>query len=414
VICPASLVYNWKAEFSRFAPELEVEVVEGAKSHRAAVMEARADVFVMSYDIARIDAAQLAEREFFAIVLDEAQYIKNHATATTKAIKTFSAAHRIALTGTPIENRLSEVWSIFDFLMPGFLGSYQRFRDQFETAAIAGDEEVAARLAARISPFILRRRKADVLKDLPEKLEQTVYVPMGPKQRRLYLAREQALKQTLSRQDEERKAGLVRKSGEAKLEVLTELMRLRQIALDPALLYEDFREPSAKTDAIIELVDEAREAGEKVLVFSQFTSYLETLGAKLDELGIAHYTITGKTPKRTRLDLVNAFNSDDVPVFLVSLKAGGTGLNLTGASVVIHADPWWNAAATNQATDRAHRIGQKRDVSVYKVIAKDTVEERILKLQDAKSELAESVVGGADGLSLARMSSEDLLDLLED
>lgn len=415
ITCPASLVYNWIAEFECFAPTLEVRAVEGTKAERARVRAERGvDVFVCSYDIARIDAAAFAERRYFMHALDEAQYIKNHATLTTRAVKRVNAVHRFALTGTPMENRLSEIWSIFDFLMPGFLGSYARFRERYELGIVGGDEDLARRLGSLVGPFVLRRCKADVLPDLPEKLEQTVYVPLVPEQQRLYAAAEQQLRQELNAQKKQSSARTKPPERErTKVEVLAELMRLRQIALDPALAFENYRGGAAKLGAIMELVEQARSADEKTLVFSQFTSYLATLAAELDQREVPYFIITGATPKRERLRLVNAFNTDDTPVFLVSLKAGGTGLNLTGASVVVHADPWWNAAATNQATDRAHRIGQERRVSVYKVIAKGTVEERILALQEAKRELAESVVGGDGATSLSSLTSEELLELLE-
>ncbi len=340
---------------------------------------------VASYDRVRIDGAQLARIEWGLVVLDEAQYIKNHATKTTRAVKRLRSRLRFALTGTPVENRLSELWSIFDFLMPGFLGSYERFRERYELGIIGEDEEAAARLRALIEPFVLRRRKADVLTDLPAKFEGIRYVPLCREQRRLYDGAEQRLREDLNvqkRQNASRanRRGHIPDAEKSAVEVLAELTRLRQIALDPSLVFENYKGGAEKLGAIMELVDEAMEAGRKVLVFSQFTSYLDVLSAELDRRGIAHFAITGATPKRERVRLVNEFNDDETPVFLVSLKAGGTGLNLTGASVVVHADPWWNAAATDQATDRAHRIGQSREVDVYKVVAKGTIEERIVAL----------------------------------
>ena len=343
---------------------------------------------------------------FWCEALDEAQYVKNHETQAAASVKAIDAAHRIALTGTPIENRVSEVWSIFDYLMPGLLGSYTRFRDRFEAPIMDGDEEAAARLSALVGPFILRRRKADVLTDLPEKWESVVYARLEGEQRALYQAHEQLLRTKIAHEGEEGD------DGRSKVEILAELTRLRQIALDPSLLYADYRGGGAKEQAIMDTIASCIASGEKVLVFSQFTSYLDIIGAKLSEQGVKHYVITGSTPKKKRLALVDAFNADDTPIFLISLKAGGTGLNLTGASVVLHADPWWNAAAQNQATDRAHRMGQTRIVNVYRVIAKDTIEERILKLQDAKSDLADRIVGSGGGTSLASLTKEDLLDLL--
>ncbi len=419
IVCPASLVYNWLAELERFAPELTARAVVGTKRERARIRAAAldgpggsdggCDVLVTSYDLLRIDAADYAGHPFYLCALDEAQYVKNPAALTTRAVKRVQARHRFALTGTPMENRLSELWSIFDFLMPGLLGPYARFRERFEGPVVGGDEAVARRLQAAVGPFMLRRLKTDVLDELPDKLESVVYAPMEGEQRRLYAAHEQRLREQLT---EQRKNKKDRGFDERKVEVLAELTKLRQLCCDPRLLYDDYRSHGAKLDAIMELVESARAGGEKALVFSQFTSFLSLIAERLDAAGVPYCTITGATPKKRRLELVNAFNEDDTPAFLVSLKAGGTGLNLTGASVVIHADPWWNAAAQDQATDRAHRIGQTKVVSVQKVIAKDTIEERIVRLQEAKSELADRIVG-ASGISLASLSRDDLIDLLQ-
>ncbi len=436
IVCPASLVYNWLAEIDRFAPGLRACAIAGTKREREGLM-ARAftdehpyDVLVTSYDTLRIDVEAFSARRFGCCVLDEAHYIKNPATRVTRAVKRVKAQHRFALTGTPMENRLSDLWSIFDFLMPGILGPYTRFKERFELPIAGGDEDAAARLRRLIGPFMLRRRKQDVLADLPEKLESTVHVALEGEQKRLYDACEQQLRERLSEQKrvkggrgkaaaatpEARNAAATAAAAgddfaKRKVEILAELTKLRQICCDPALLYEDYKGPATKLQAIADLVASAREGGEKVLVFSQFTEFLAQIAQQLDLQGIAHYAITGATPKKRRVELVDAFNADDTPAFLISLKAGGTGLNLVGASVVIHADPWWNAAAQNQATDRAHRIGQARAVTVQKVIAKGTIEERIQRLQQAKAELADQVIG-ASGTSLAGLTREDLLELL--
>jgi SNF2 family DNA or RNA helicase len=406
VVCPSSLVYNWAAEFQKFAPQMDVAPVVGTAPERARIRRERGhEVLVTSYDLLRRDIEAYAPMDFWCEVLDEAQYIKNHETLSARAVKAVTARHRFALTGTPIENRLSELWSIFDYLMPGLLGGYDRFRERYEDPILAGDADCANRLRAAIGPFVLRRLKRDVLSDLPDKLEQVVYAQLSGDQRKLYSAHEQALRLSLASQsDQEFTRG--------KLQVLAELMRLRQLCCDPRLVYDGYDGPSAKLDTIFSLVERVVDAQAKVLVFSQFTSYLDLIAQRLDASGIAHFVLTGSTPKRRRIQLVDAFNQDDTPVFLISLKAGGTGLNLTGASVVVHADPWWNAAAQNQATDRAHRIGQTREVTVYKVIARDTVEDRILALQEAKSELANQVVGEGGGASLSSLRKEDLVDLL--
>ena len=421
VVCPASLVYNWVEEVSRFAPSLKCVAVDGPRSQRR---ERRAekgmDLMIASYDAVRMDAEQFAEIDFSCVILDEAQFIKNHATKTTRAVKRLNGQHRFALTGTPIENRLSEIWSIFDFLMPGFLGTYAQFRTRFEIDILGGNEEVAAHFQALVSPFVLRRLKSDVLTDLPDKQESIVFVSLDGEQRKLYDAHEQNLRQDLIAQRKEAKASRTRsgrlssKATGIKVDVLAELMRLREIALEPSLVYDNYESGSSKTAAVMELIGQAMRSKKKALVFSQFTSYLDILKRHLDEEGIAYYEITGSTSKRARIDLVSDFNENEVPVFLISLKAGGTGLNLIGASVVIHADPWWNAAAIEQATDRAHRIGQTDMVSVYKVIAKGTIEERILKLQEKKTELAESVVAKNSLSSLSSLTREELESLLFD
>ncbi len=415
IACPASLVYNWLAEFERFAPELSVCAVTGTKRERAKIRAVAldksepCDVLVTSYDLLRIDSADYTKHTFFCFAIDEAQYIKNPATLITRAVKRVESLHRFALTGTPMENRLSELWSIFDFLMPGLLGPYSRFREHFEAPIIGGDENVSRRLQSLVGPFMLRRLKSHVLRDLPEKLESFVYTPLEKEQQRLYGAHEQQLREDLTTQHNDKNKPHPERS---KVEVLAELTKLRQLCCDPRLLYENYTGHAAKLDTIMELIESSLDAGEKTLVFSQFTSFLALIAECLDKHNLPYYTITGATPKKKRLELVNAFNEDQTPVFLISLKAGGTGLNLTGASVVIHADPWWNAAAQNQATDRAHRIGQTRVVNVVQVIAKDTIEERIVKLQQAKSDLASQVIG-ASGISLATLSREDLLDLLQ-
>ncbi len=416
IVCPASLVYHWTAELRRFAPSLTAAAVAGPKRDRDRVRAHGADVLVTSYDLLRRDAEAWEERDLGCVVLDEAQYIKNQATLTARAAKRLTAPLRLALTGTPVENRLSELWSIFDFLMPGLLGSYASFSQRFEAPILGREEEpdeaeaadAAARLAALVGPFVLRRLKADVLPDLPPKLESVVAVPLRGEQAKLYAAHEQRLRADIAAPKP--KDG--RRFDERKVEVLAELTRLRQLCCDPALVYENFRGRAAKMDALMDLVGEARDGGQKALVFSQFTTYLARIAERLDREGVPYYVITGATPKRQRVELVDAFNADDTPVFLVSLRAGGTGLNLTGASVVIHADPWWNAAAEAQATDRAHRIGQTEAVSVYRVIAEGTIEERILRLQERKADLAAAVIGASDGVSLATLTQDDLIDLL--
>lgn len=428
IVCPASLLYNWLAEFERFAPQLSVTVAHGPKVERLTALRSLGgpkapDALVTSYDSLRADSADYEALEFDLCALDEAQHIKNPATLVARSCKRLHAQHRIALTGTPLENRLSDLWSLFDFLMPGLLGPYAGFRKRFEEPIVGGDEQTAEHLQAIVAPFICRRCKKDVLAELPDKWESTVYACMETEQQRLYDAHEQQLREMLTTQKNEsasrshrRGTGPKRADGTreepTRVEVLAELTKLRQLCCDPGLLYEGYRGNAAKVDTIAELAESAIDSGQKVLVFSQFTSFLDVLSRRFHAEGVPFYTITGQTPAKRRLELVNQFNEDDTPLFLVSLKAGGTGLNLTGASVVIHADPWWNAAAQSQATDRAHRIGQHREVSVFNVIAKGTIEERIALLQQAKSALTDQVIT-AGASSLASMDADSWAELLE-
>lgn len=404
VVCPASLVYNWAQEFAKFSPQLEVFVVAGSAEERSEIRGRQCDVLITSYDLVRRDVEEYANARLWLVALDEAQYIKNHGTLVAQAVKSLVCEHRFALTGTPVENRLSELWSIVDFLMPGFLGPYESFRERFERPALEeGQRDRTDMLGRALGPFILRRTKREVLHDLPDKLEQVVYARMDTEQRNLYEALVSELRTQLSEQTGEQEEG---SDNRGRMQILAALTRLRQTCCDPRLVFENYEGTSCKTDTIATLVERVVDAGERLLLFSQFTSYLDILAQRLSERGISYVVLTGSTPKRRRMELVEEFNTGTTQVFLISLKAGGTGLNLTGASVVIHADPWWNAAAQDQATDRAHRIGQTRDVTVYKVICADTLEERIQEMQRRKADLANQVIGaaGTGGLSMAELS----------
>lgn len=409
IVVPASLVFNWQNELFRFAPELNVSIVTGKATERSSIISQSGsrDILLTSYDLLRRDIEYYREIPFFCQVIDEAQYIKNHNTKLAHAVKKVQASFRLALTGTPMENRLSELWSIFDYLMPGFLYPYQRFREEIEIPIVQNkDEKILQRLQNMIGPFVLRRLKREVLKDLPEKLEEHVYAPLEGEQKKLYGAHVQRIKMMLEQKDEQ-------EFKNSKIEILSELTRLRQICCNPGLIYEKYEGNAQKMEVCLELIENAVQGGHKILLFSQFTSMLQLLQEKLDERGITFYTLTGNTGKEKRIQLVDRFNRDDTSVFCISLKAGGTGLNLTAADVVIHYDPWWNLAVQNQATDRAHRIGQTQVVTVYKLVMKHTIEENILKLQEMKKELAEQVLGG-EQVGTARFSRDELLALLED
>lgn len=410
VVCPTSLVLSWEREIQRFAPVLRARCILGDAATRQTLLEQTepGDVLLTSYDMLKRDVPLYRRMEFRYHILDEAQYIKNSSTQNAKAVKAIRSAQRFALTGTPVENRLSELWSIFDFLMPGLLFRYSRFREKFEAPIVRqGDEQALARLSRMTAPFILRRLKRDVLTELPEKTERLLPATMEDAQRQVY----RDTLQELRRQLEDSRDG--RFSGQSRMTALALLTRLRQICCDPRLCCEGYTGESCKLEACIELLKEAAAGGHKVLLFSQFTSMLALIRQRLAEEGIGCYVLQGSTSKEQRAALVDTFNRDDTPVFLISLKAGGTGLNLTGADIVIHYDPWWNLSAQNQATDRAHRIGQKNPVQVVRLVVRDTVEEKILRMQEDKWRLAEAVVT-ADGPSAASLSAEELLTLLAD
>ena len=412
IVCPASLVYNWGQEFARFSPEIRVLLIAGTAKERQEQLEEQmrmeasegAQVIITSYDLLKRDRAAYLGRTFEYEIIDEAQVIKNAKTQGAKAVKEISANVRFALTGTPVENRLSELWSIFDFLMPGFLYGYRKFRERYELPIVKNqDPEALTALRRMTGPFVLRRLKKDVLRELPGKEERIVYSAASGRQQKLYTASALKLKEALA-------GGAW--SGNGKLEVLSQLMRLRQICCDPALCFEDYTGESAKLETCVSLIASASAAGHKILLFSQFASMLERIQERLLQEGISSHLLVGATPKEERSRMVQAFASDEVPVFLISLKAGGTGLNLTAADIVIHYDPWWNVAAQNQATDRAYRIGQEKPVTVYKLILKDTIEENLLKLQNAKLALAAQVV--SEGMvSLGDLSQNELMELFE-
>lgn len=408
VVSPASLIYNWAEEFARFAPELNISLIVGSQEERQGKIEAygEADVLVTSYDLLKRDIHLYEDRQFLYQIIDEAQYIKNHTTAAAKAVKVINSQNRYALTGTPIENRLSELWSIFDFLMPGFLYGYDVFKKEMETPIVKNkDEGAMKRLQKMVSPFILRRLKEDVLKDLPEKLEECRYVRFATEQQRLYDGQVVHMREKISGQNEE-------EFNKNKLLILAELTRLRQICCDPSLCFDNYKGEVAKLEACLQLIQSAMDGGHRMLVFSQFTSMLEILQRELTAAEIPYFTITGSTSKEKRLQMVKEFNEGDTPVFLISLKAGGVGLNLTGADMVIHYDPWWNLAVQNQATDRAYRIGQTKKVTVYKLIVKNTIEEKIQKLQETKKNLADQVISGDTG-QLGSLSRDEIMELLE-
>ena len=411
IVAPASLVYNWKKEVERFTPQLSVCVMAGTAHERKELIKnqtSNVDVWITSYDLLKRDIELYQDIVFANEIIDEAQYIKNQTTHAAKSVRLVNSSFRMALTGTPMENRLSELWSIFDYLMPGFLYGYTRFRSEIETPIVSDkDEGAMTRLRAMIHPFILRRLKKDVLKELPEKQEEIVTVALSGEQKKLYQAHSQRLKMFLEDQNDEDFA-------QNKLQILAELTKLRQLCCGPELLLENYKGENAKLEACIELITQAIAGGHKILLFSQFTSMLDLIGEELKKAKIDYYRIDGSVKKEARMEMVEQFQNpkNQVSVFCISLKAGGTGLNMTAADIVIHYDPWWNKAAQNQATDRAHRIGQKHAINVYQLIAEETIEQKICELQQVKEDLAEEVLSG-EGISSTQFNKDEIMNLLE-
>lgn len=409
IVAPASVIYNWQAEVKKFASSLNVALLDGTKKERERLLldAKKYDLLISSYQSLNRDLEAYQNLIFDVEVIDEAQNIKNQQSVTAKTVKVIKAHHKLALTGTPIENKLSELWSIFDYLMPGFLGSYPDFRKKYELPIVKEqDKEAEDQLANMVIPFILRRLKKDVLRDLPDKDEEIVPVKMNKKQADLYNMQTQKIIAQLNGQgDEDFKR--------SRFQILAQITKLREICCDPHLLYENYHGKSNKLIATIELIKNNLANGHKILLFSQFTAMLDILHENLARLRLPLFTITGSTPKTKRQEQVQKFNQMAQPgVFLISLKAGGTGINLTGADVVIHYDPWWNLAAEKQATDRAHRIGQKHSVKIYKMVTEDSIEERIIALQQKKAELADIILQN-DQIADATMSKDDLIKILK-
>ncbi|HEY9789866.1 MAG TPA: SNF2-related protein [Candidatus Obscuribacterales bacterium] len=410
VVAPTSVVYNWLSEAEKFAPQLNTALYLGRERsellNKLKKDKGKPDVVFTTYGIIRRDYETLKDVQFDYVILDEAQNIKNPESVGAVACKSLKALHRLALSGTPVENRLKELWSIFDFLMPDFLGTLREFNETFERPIEAGVIDAGTKLRKIVHPFILRRLKSQVEKELPERTDIINVCEMEEEQRSLYLdvldeCRQKVFGEIASR-------GI----GRSQISVLAALLRLRQVCCDPRLLKnrEGDVPASSKLIALMEMLEDVIESGHKILVFSQFVEMLTLIRAELDKSPYKYEYIDGQTPAKDRLDKVNHFNETsekELPIFLISLKAGGTGLNLTGADYVIHYDPWWNPAVENQATDRAHRIGQTRHVFNYKLITRGTVEEKILALQKKKKELADLIIGGDESVA-KELTREDL------
>lgn len=405
IVCPKSLIYNWQNEFKKWAKNIEVKVVSGSIEERKEIINTgnnnKKTVYITSYDSLRNDLELYNDAKFRFCILDEAQFIKNHLTLKAQSVKQIKSEIRFVLTGTPIENTVIDLWSLFDFLMPNYLYNYKNFSVDFEKEIISKkNNKVIKKLVKKITPFILRRTKKEVLRDLPDKIESVRYAQMGEQQRKVYEA------QLL------RTRNLIEKE-KNKIEILSALTRLRQICVHPQMFLEDYSGESTKIDLLLDLLEELIANNHKVLIFSQFTSVFDTLSERLNEKNIDHFILTGKTNAMLRVEMADMFNdaNSTQKVFLISLKAGGTGLNLVGADTVIQLDPWWNVAAENQASDRAHRIGQKNIVQVIKIICENSIEQKVLELQELKKDIISKIIADNDE-NIVKMNDSDLKYLL--
>ncbi|MBV9104964.1 MAG: DEAD/DEAH box helicase, partial [Verrucomicrobia bacterium] len=404
VVCPSSLLFNWVREAQKFVPELKVLCIEGADRAKLFGRILESNLVLTSYPLLRRDIDRFRNFKFSSIILDEATHIKNPDTQNAQAAMALVGRHRFVLTGTPVENSVRDLWSILHFVLPGYLGQREDFRESYEIPISRGSEPERARLAKRLRPVMLRRVKRQVVKELPEKIEQISYCDLSPEQEELY----QKLRQE-SRRKLEQLSG-AKDQGRARMTMLTALLRLRQVCCDLRLLGQEAERPSGKMELLEELLQEAIDGGHRVLLFSQFVSMLRLIRASMDEAGIRYSYLDGETKDRARA--VDEFQrSDSLPLFLISLKAGGVGLNLSAADTVIHFDPWWNPAIEAQASDRAHRIGQTRIVTSYSLIARGTVEEKILGLQQKKREVIRSTVESEEPV-MSGLSTAEITELL--
>lgn len=410
VVCPSSLTLNWLGEIEKFSPTLKAIVISGNAQDREKKIKTidQYDIAITSYDSLKrdIEVYQGQMHQFKYMIADEAQYIKNNNTQNAKAIKKITAQTRFALTGTPIENSLSELWSIFDFIMPGYLFKYRKFKEIYELAIVKeNDEEKMQKLKKMIEPFVLRRIKKEVLTELPDKTVTTLYNEMEEEQQKIYLSYLAQAKKEVA--DEIQANGFEN----SQIKILALLMRLRQICCHPSLFLQDYEGESSKLSQCIEVITDAVAGGHKILLFSGYTSMFNIIEKELKKKEITYLKLTGQTKVSERIELVDKFNQEkDIKVFLISLKAGGTGLNLTGADMVIHYDPWWNISAENQATDRTYRIGQKNNVQVYKLITKNSIEEKIYELQKKKEKLVDNMLS-TQNTFINQLSKEDIMEL---
>lgn len=410
IVSPTSLVYNWKKEFDKFASELKYITVSENKQNRLKVFNKKDDynIFVTSYGLISHDNDEYEKMSFELCIIDEGQTIKNYKANMTQEVKKIKANCKITLTGTPVENNLTELWSIFDFIMPGYLNNVTNFHSKYNISDTEEESKsLLLELKEQIKPFILRRKKSDVLDSLPEKTENNLYVELPSKQKLLYAKEVQETKEKID--------SLISSDGfmKSKMEIFALLTRLREICIDPNVLYDNYNDSGIKMDTLLDIVKEHITNGHKMLIFSSFKRVLENVKKMFEKNGISSYMIDGSVKGSERVYLVDAFNNDKTPCFLITLKAGGTGLNLIGADTVIHLDIWWNPQVENQATDRAHRIGQTKNVNVIKIICKDTIEEHIMELQEKKRFLSDNLIEDNNNVGVInKLSETDIQKLL--
>ncbi|MBE5962892.1 MAG: DEAD/DEAH box helicase [Lachnospiraceae bacterium] len=406
IVCPTSLVYNWQDEFENFAPYIKTSVISGNPQERQTQIEnvENINVFITSYPLIRRDITHYQNIKFDTVFIDEAQFIKNAASLNAQSVKQLIAAHKFALTGTPIENSLSELWSIFDFIMPNYLMSHSKFVNRFEKLIMKDDKEALESLNRRIHPFVLRRMKKDVLTELPDKIEEKILTEMTDEQRKVYLSYMESVRNDVF---SEINANGIEKS---QMKILAALTRLRQICCHPSTFIDNYTGGSGKLELLMQVVGDAIANEHRILIFSQFTSMLKLIEEELKKKNVEYFYLEGSTPIEERNDYVKRFNGGEGSVFLISLKAGGTGLNLTGADTVIHYDPWWNPAVEEQATDRVYRIGQKNNVHVIKLLTKNTIEEKIFKLQKKKKQLSDAIIQSKE-VFINTLTKEELEDI---
>ena len=412
IVVPTSLAYNWEHEFDSFASQIKKAICIGSKEKRKHILKDlnKINVIITTYGLLREDEEIYENLNFNTMIIDEAQNIKNNHAGITKVVKSIKAETKFALTGTPLENSILELWSIFDFIMPGYLANLTKFQSKYKIKDFDEDSEILIKgLSKQINPFILRRKKSDVVKELPEKLINDIYIDLKDEQKKLYVAELNRVKEEMDK--------IIKEEGmnKARFLILQLLTKLRQICIDPSIVYDNYTDGSNKIEQLENIVSEYTKNNHKVLIFSSFKTALNIVKEKLNNAKIKTYMIDGSVPAKTRIEMVDNFNeNDDIKVFLIMLKSGGTGLNLASADVVIHLDLWWNPQAENQATDRAHRIGQTNTVEVIHLITKGTIEEKILELQNKKRILSDKLIDGEirDKNIISELTKEDIEKLL--